>query len=138
MKKVYISGALTGVPHVEDLKALYEKIAKFCEARGWEAYVPHLNSDPLNDPDLTPRRVYDMDHHEVITSDMVIAYVGWPSLGVGQELEIACQHDIPLILLAETDLKVSRMALGNPLVVKEVRYSDEDDLFKKLAETMDE
>jgi 2'-5' RNA ligase len=51
---VYVSGALTGVPNIEELKEFYEAIATLCQDMGIEAYVPHLNSDPHKHAGLSP------------------------------------------------------------------------------------
>ncbi|MFN4954771.1 MAG: XRE family transcriptional regulator, partial [Aphanizomenon sp.] len=83
MYKIYVSGALTNVENPIETKALYEKIGLVCEEIGFQAYVPHLHTDPVNNPDITPREVFDKDKHQVSISDLVIAYLGSLSFGVG-------------------------------------------------------
>lgn len=133
MKRVYVSGALTGVPNISSLKNFYEAIADLCSELGMEVYVPHLNSDPKKHAGLSPSVVYEMDSHQVKTANLVIAYVGVPSLGVGQELEIAHYEDIPVILLYEAgDKPVSRMARGLPVVIRQIAFTDYPDALEQL------
>ncbi|MBT6691089.1 XRE family transcriptional regulator [Candidatus Parcubacteria bacterium] len=136
--KVYISGALTGIPHVEELKKFYEEIAALCGLLGLEPYVPHLNSDPQAHASISPEEVYKMDSHQVKIADLVIAYIGMPSLGVGQELEISNYEDVPLIILYEGDKPVSRMAKGNPAVIKQVVFSSYEDALEQLRPALEE
>ncbi len=74
-----------------------------------------------------------MDRARVAASDLLLAYVGLPSLGVGSEIEIAHEHGIPIVLLAEQSAQVSRMARGNPAVVAELRFDDCTDCLEQLA-----
>ena len=47
--------------------------------------------------------MYEIDRARVSRSGLVIAYAGTPSFGVGIEVEIAREHGIPVILVAERD-----------------------------------
>ena len=137
--KVYVSGALTGVLHVEELKKFYEDIAAVCRRLGLEPYVPHVNSDPVAHADISPGEVYEMDSHQVKIADLVIAYVGTPSLGVGQELEISHYEGVPLIILYEGDGRpVSRMTRGNPAVIQQITFCDYSDALLHLQEFLQE
>ena len=131
--QVYVSGPLTGVPNVLVLKKFYEKIAQICLDLKMTAYLPHLKSDPIKHANIPPEDVYKMDSHQVIIADLIIAYIGVPSLGVGAELEIAHYNNIPIILLYEAgDKPVSRMARGNPAVINQIVFIDFDDAIIKL------
>ena len=131
--KIYVSGALTGVPNVSELQKLYEAIAQLCTDMGFDVYVPHLKSDPIKHAGLAPEQVYEMDSHNVKTAHLVIAYIGVPSLGVGAELEIAHYEEIPIILLYEAGNKpVSRMARGNPAVKGHVIFVDAEDALNQI------
>ncbi len=136
--KAYVSGALTGIETLTGLKPFYEAIGKLCKQYNIDAYVPHLNTDPIKNPLLTAQDVYQLDSSKVIESDLVIAYVGVPSLGVGQEIEIAREHHIPVVLLMEDKVKISRMARGSPAVITEIRFSDYTDGLNKLSEWLKE
>ncbi len=132
-RQVYVSGALTGIDNPGAVKTFYEDIAKVCEETGWQPYVPHLVSDPIKNPAMTPRDVYKLDRKQVSRADLIVAYVGIPSLGVGAEIEIAREHDVPVLLLMESSGSVSRMIRGNPAVVAELKFADYADALNQLA-----
>jgi hypothetical protein len=130
--RVYISGALTGLPRPEATKAFYEALADVCAGAGMTAYVPHLSTDPLRYPELSSQEVYALDRSQVLASDLVIAYTGFPSLGVGMELEIAHQASIPVLLLAEEGTPLSRMARGCPAVIGEIFFNAQDEALERV------
>lgn len=131
INKIYISGALTHAD--ENKKLVYEKISKICRTVCLNIYVPHLNgTDPIKHPAITPQEVWQKDHQEVASADLIIAYVGLPSLGVGAELEIARITNSDIILWWHKNEKVSRMALGNPAIIAQIEADDENDLYEKL------
>jgi hypothetical protein len=99
IKKAYVSGALTGTGHPAVLRKLYEDIGQVCVRARIDAYIPHLISDPDKNPTLSPREIYELDRGKVAEADLVIAYAGTPSLGVGMEIEIACENNVPVLLL---------------------------------------
>ena len=136
MYKIYVSGALTDVKNPIETKALYEKIGLVCEEIGLQAYVPHLHTDPVNNPDITPREVFDKDKHQVSISDLVIAYLGSLSFGVGMELAYAENNKIPIILLYETGKRISRFPRGIPTVIAEIQFNDYEDALNQLKEVL--
>ena len=136
MYKIYVSGALTDVENPIETKALYEKIGLVCEKVGLQAYVPHLHTDPVNNPDITPREVFDKDKYEVSISDLVIAYLGSLSFGVGMELAYAENSKIPIILLYETGKRISRFPRGIPTVIAEIQFNDYEDALNQLKEVL--
>ena len=111
--KIYVSGALTGIENPEGTKYFYEAIGLLWEEIGYQAYVPHLNTDPIKNPNITPRKVFETDKHQVSTSDLVIAYLGCPSFGVGMELAYAETKGIPIILLYEQGKKNIKISPGD-------------------------
>ncbi len=136
---IYWSGALTGVPDVEVKKAFYESLAAVAAQLGFSNYLPHQNSDPTNDPDITPEAVYQMDNQRIEEAGLVVAYLGQPSLGVGMELVLtAIVHQIPLILVYEKSAKVSRMARGVPGVRTHIVFEDEADATAQLHNALSE
>jgi len=139
---VYISGALTGLSENSCMKKFYERIAstvdKVCGTG--TAYVPHMNTDPIVHPDVTPEEVYQLDKQKVCTSNLVIAYVGIPSIGVGAELEMANNQNIPILLLYRKGENVSRLPRGMKQVKGIFEYSTEEEALQwveqKLREAM--
>ncbi|MBP0018923.1 MAG: XRE family transcriptional regulator [Cyanobacteria bacterium SBLK] len=130
--QVYISGALTGISNPEKVKKFYESIGLLCEERGLKSYIPHLNTDPIKNADITPDRVFKTDKHMVEISDLVVAYLGCPSLGVGMELAYAESKNIPLILLYEKEKNISRFPRGIPTVFAEIKFKNFSDAIAQL------
>lgn len=132
MLNIYISGALTGIENFLEIKTFYEAIGALCQQIELQSYVPHLNTDPINHPDVTPRQVFELDKHQVSQSDLVIAYIGFASLGVGMELAYADTNSTPIVLLYEKDKHISRFPRGIPTVIAEIQFVDYEDALMQL------
>lgn len=132
MYEIYVSGALTSAPNALELKTFYENIAELCRNISLSAYVPHLNTDPINNPNVSPRLVFETDKHQVTQSDLVIAYIGVPSTGVGMELAYAEVSAIPIILMYEEGKSISRFPRGIPGLVAEIQFTTFSDALAKL------
>lgn len=130
--KAYISGALTGLDSSRNYRMIYELIGSLCRKLKIESYIPHLHADPVKNPEIPAKRVWQKDHNEILNSEITIAYVGQPSLGVGAELEITRVYNKRLVIWYFKDEKVSRMALGNPAVEKVIIAENQTDLIKQL------
>ncbi|HEY8825956.1 MAG TPA: hypothetical protein VIP07_13885 [Candidatus Limnocylindria bacterium] len=131
--EAYISGALTALDDAPRTKLFYEVLAEIAEATGLRAYLPHRVSDPVAAANLDPRAVYEIDRAHVTSAAVLIAYAGIPSFGVGIEVELAREHAVPVIVVAERDRPISRHLLGNPAVVEVVKFADLDGLRRALA-----
>ena len=128
-------------------KKHYERIhEQVCKPLSVDLYLPHLHSDPEHNSDIIPETVYLVDRLMVTSSKFVIACLDLPSLGVGQEIEIALQTGIPVIAYKHARTRVSRMPLGSPILCDDVygalsaeedserviEYESEEELFQKL------
>lgn len=132
----YISGALTAVGDGAAARHLYELLADVVAAEGYAAYLPHRHTDPIAAPDMAPPEVYAVDRRRIAEATVLVAYAGAPSFGVGTEVEIAREHGVPVILVAERDRAVSRILLGNPAVREVVRFGDAAELRTSLAQAV--
>jgi nucleoside 2-deoxyribosyltransferase len=110
--QAYISGALTHVAQADNVRSFYEDLAHACELEGGVPYLPHLSADPQAHPGLSPENVYARDVAAVLESDLMIAYIGLPSLGVGAEIAMAAAARIPLIGVRRPGDVVSRFITG--------------------------
>src|SRR2546429_7346534 len=126
--EAYISGALTALDDAPRTKLFYEVLAEIAEAAGLRAYLPHRVTDPVATAEVDPRTVYEIDRAHVTSAAVLIAYAGIPSFGVGIEVELAREHGVPVIVVAERDRPISRLLLGNPPVVEVVKFPDLDGL----------
>lgn len=133
--KVYISGALTNgsLEKVEHMKQFYEAIAEVCEKRGYSAYVPHRHTDPIANTSVLPDDVYKIDMREVANADLILAYMGMASHGVGMEIERAYHEGRKVVLIYEQGTKVSRLPRGCPAVVAEIQFAGQEDALGKIA-----
>ena len=119
------------------MRIIYEELGETVKKFASDVYIPHLGgTDPVLNPGVTPLDVWIKDHREVASSDLVIAYVGEPSLGVGAELEIARVTASNIILWWFKGEKVSRMALGNPAVSAKIEADNKEDLLNKIYELL--
>src|SRR2546423_5428510 len=131
--EAYISGTLTALDDSPRTKLFYELLAEIVEAAGLRAYLPHRVTDPVGAAHLDPRSVYEIDRAHVTGATVLVAYAGIPSFGVGIEVEVAREHAVPVIVVAERDRPISRLLLGNPAVVEVVKFADLDGLRRALA-----
>jgi nucleoside 2-deoxyribosyltransferase len=112
MNSAYISGALMGAGDLAYVRGLYEAFAQACEAAGVRAYLPHQNTDPDIQWDLADDEVTTKDLNELSNADVIVAYLGEPSLGVGAELVIAMQQNKTILAVYECRRKISRFVRG--------------------------
>src|SRR3982074_1061311 len=131
--EAYISGALTALDDAPRTKLFYELLAEIAEASGLHAYLPHRVTDPVAAAHLDPRSVYEIDRAHVTRAVVLIAYAGIPSFGGGIEVELAREHSVPVIVVAERERPISRLLLGNPAVVEVVKFADLDGLRRTLG-----
>ena len=70
------------------------------------------HADPVRDAHLSNIDVAERDVDNVTAADVLVAYVGEPSLGVGAEVAIALRAGKTVLVVAEADRRVSRFLLG--------------------------
>ena len=135
--KIFFSGPLTNLTNPEATKAFYIQLADVAQQRGFDYFWAFLSgTDPMNNPEVAPKDVYQRDIAELEKSDVMVAYVGEPSTGTGLEIEHAYIKGIPVYLLYEKGKKISRMLRGCPAVKKELVFSDETDALKQFQELL--
>lgn len=136
--KIYISGALTNVDDLETtqsltgLKRFYEVLANVVSDYGHMPYLPHLHTDPVEHAGVSPQEVYQTDIEKVQESDMVLAYVGVPSFGVGVELGHAANLGVPIVLVVDGPQPLSRLLTGLPTVRTVIRSETKEGLVDQL------
>ena len=108
LRRAYIAVSLTRLSDVEE-KKFYDDVALVAKKYGFEPYVPHHVTDPVINPDFTPEDVLEINLDQLTRADILISYVGEPSLGTGMEIMFAWQREMPVILLYEKNAAISRM-----------------------------
>ena len=112
--KIYFAGAIRGGR--EDAQ-LYENIIAYLKGKG-QVLTEHVGSTALNWKGETCRKdeeIYNRDMEWLKSSDIMIAEVTTPSLGVGYELGIAEKLNIPILCLyrVKKGKSLSAMIQGN-------------------------
>ncbi len=165
--KIYLACGLTHVPRdeFEAYCALIHKVAGALDGLFETNGVKYalIDSDPQlakKDPVDKARLCYLWDRTMVEEADLIIAEASYPSIGMGIELQIAEQSDIPIVLcfdknekhrapaakytnpdMSEHELQlgegyVSLMALGLPSVVRCIGYRDLDDCIDQISDVV--
>jgi hypothetical protein len=130
MKSVYVFGPIyiSG----DDYLPIYKRINKLCE--NYFDSVIGTYPDFWNTNE-TPQQFWNRTYEVITKCDLFIAECSAPSHGVGMELQMAQQQNIPVISLVRDDVEnfeKSLMVLGLPNLRSVVRYHDVDDLVVKL------
>ncbi len=128
MDSVYIFGPI----HLfgEDYLPIYKSLTKLC--KGYFKKVICTYPDFWDSTNETPEQFYDRTYKVITKCDLFIADVTSPSLGVGMELQMGQEHNIPCIAICKEGNKISKMVLGNPIVKKTIYYKNLEDLNNKL------
>lgn len=132
-----VIGPLTVYHAHKKVRDFYDAIVKACNKKGFTAYNAHKFTDPYKHSSINPKDVYYIDKKLVSGVKLVVAYVGFPSTGTGQELEIAEDNHIPIILIYEKNRKISRMVLGNPSVIKKVVFTNFKEAIPKIQKAVE-
>ncbi len=131
--KIYFAGSIRGGRQkAED----YKKIIQFLSLYG-EVLTEHIGDPSLSSQgeERSCEEIYTRDIAWVDDSEVVVAEVTVPSLGVGYEIKHAEQANKKVICLYHNtgDGKLSAMIEGNKKLIV-VIYQDLDDLFQQLTD----
>ena len=126
--KIYFCGSIRGG---RQLATTYQKIITMLKA-DHQVLTEHLGDDneiETKDRILSDRQIHDRDMDWIRQSDLVVAEVTIPSLGVGYEIGRAIELNIPVLCLfnASSDKKLSAMIAGSG-GAENHEYHDLDDL----------
>ncbi len=127
----YIASPLTGLDDEAkaDLERKLELLNNVCYEYGIDTYNPGKFTDPDKNPEIKPYIVYQTDRNKVRTSDLFVLLAMKPSFGAGQEVEIAYNSLVPMIIIYPQDSKLSRMVTGIPTKLKySMSFDDEETL----------
>jgi nucleoside 2-deoxyribosyltransferase len=127
---VYISGPLKAAADLNAARSFYELLAEVCRRNGLKAYLPHQRTDPIHHAEASAASVFKRDIDAMLQADLIVAYIGAPSSGVGAELAFAHQRAIPTIALYGPEGVASRFIEGmleDMPGATLVAYADEND-----------
>ncbi len=127
MKKIYFAGSIRGG---RDDHELYGQIIDMLKKYG-TVLTEHVGDKKLTPmgEDSAVRFLYDRDMDWVRESDIIVAEVAQPSLGVGYEIGYAEAQGKKIVCLycPQEGRRLSAMLLGNPKV-EVFEYSDLSEL----------
>jgi nucleoside 2-deoxyribosyltransferase len=130
--KIYFAGSIRGGR--ED-KNLYSQIIKNLQKYG-TVLTEHIGDQNLTDSgeDLSDKFIYERDLYLIKESDIVVAEVTQPSLGVGYEIGKAEELGKKILCLyRENNKRISAMISGNENLVT-LKYNTLDELFKNIKD----
>lgn len=128
---VYMSGPLSAVSKDERNrleKEVYERVYDTCNQMDLKCYCPHMSQTDTSNRQISHGEIWDIDYENVISSDVLVAYIGHPALGVGAEVEMAREAHNEILLLVESDSydadidSVSRLITGNPSIRALIKF----------------
>ena len=126
--KIYFAGSIRGG---REFQKYYTEIISHLKNYGI-VLTEHIGDPDLDDSgenDLSDREIYQRDKDWIIESDVIIAEVSNPSLGVGYELGLSEAIGRPVLCLyhSANPKSLSAMVAGNKSFTTEI-YSTMDDL----------
>jgi nucleoside 2-deoxyribosyltransferase len=123
--KLYVGCSLSHASEV--FKESVETLKKDLRDKGYEVF------DFVGLVNGTAKEVYEWDiQHCVGECDAFVAICDEPSIGLGWELAVAQQLNKPILALAHTEAKVTRMLLGAAEVEPNLRF----ERYEQLSDTI--
>lgn len=128
MKNIYFAGSIRGG---RDDAKLYKQLIDELKKYG-AVLTEHIGAKEVSF-DLSDRHIHDRDLEWLSSSDILIAEVTIPSLGVGYEIGRAVSMKIPVVCLYRQrgEALLSAMIAGSP-AVQTFNYSDMEEAIEIL------
>ena len=131
--KIYFSGSIRGGRDDVDI---YRQIINYLQSFG-EVLTEHIGNSSLQSSGETQtddKEIHDRDMELLLESDLVIAEVTNPSLGVGYEIARALEYDKRVICIyrKQENKRISAMILGSEDILS-FEYQDIESLKKILS-----
>lgn len=136
MTSVYVFGPIyiSGIDYLET----YKKINSICEKYFDKVLGTYPDFWNTNE---NAREFWDRTYSSITGCNLFIAECSTPSHGVGMEMQMGQEHNIPLIVVAKADIKnfeKSLMVMGLPNLKCVIRYKDFEDLYAQLNKVLKE
>ena len=132
--KIYFCGSIRGG---RELARTYELIIEMLHKYG-SVLTEHVGSNEViqsKDSELSDREIHDRDLGWIVESDVLVAEVTVPSLGVGYEIGRALEMDKPVLCLFDvrSGKSLSAMIAGSEKLLTK-RYKETGDIEAILEE----
>jgi 2'-deoxynucleoside 5'-phosphate N-hydrolase len=115
MRKIYFAGSIRGGrSHMETYKDIIKHLMSFGEVL--TEHIGHEGLSPMGEEKMTDPEIYDRDMEWLTSSDVIVADVTVPSLGVGFEIARAIDMKKKVLCLfsADSGSRLSAMISGCP------------------------
>lgn len=133
MAKIYFCGSIRGGRH---LAHTYEELIEILQGHGI-VLTEHLGDDDeiqKKDRLLSDREIHDRDLQWIIESDMLVAEVTIPSLGVGYEIGRATAMGKPILCLFNKNSQYALSAMIAGIEGVEVCYYNRPEEMEEILE----
>jgi len=134
--KIYFSASIAGG---RKYLSIYKKIVAHLKTNGHVVLSEHIIRDDIfsDDEKWSPRNVFEQDIQWLDESDVVIAEVSNPSLGVGYEICYALTKGLKVLCAFESGLFISKMITGNTAETLELfEYQNVYELLEKIDQNL--
>ena len=134
--KIYFAASISGGRKYEKT---YQFIVDFLKKQGHTILTEHIAYPSVFEEEkhISPEKVYSRDLDWLSESEIVIAEVSNPSLGVGYEIAKALEMKKPVFCVYHSGIFLTKMITGNKdplLTVKE--YSSRTELLSIMADNL--
>ena len=133
--KIYFAGSIRGGRNDAEI---YSQIIEFLQRYG-EVLTEHVGKKDLNsmgESALSDKQIHDRDIKWLLESDLIVAEVTNPSLGVGYEIGRAIEAEKKIICLyRESDKKLSAMISGSKNI-DTIKYYQLEDIKKAIEDIL--
>ena len=130
--KIYFSGSIRGGREDADI---YRQIIDYLQDFGHvlSEHIGDSSLDSVGESQINDQDIHDRDIELLLESDIVIAEVTNPSLGVGYEIAKAIEYKKKVICIyrKKGNKRISAMILGSPDIIS-LEYQDIESLKKIL------
>lgn len=135
--KVYYAAAMLGDrSNLRDNKLIFEALRK----AGFDVLTEHVVEEVLDIyRGLTPREIFERDIKLLEESDVVVADISYPSLGVGFEIAYGLLKNRKVIAICREDRLAVTSALIRGITWNNfhlLTYTDPGDVVKKIMSTL--
>jgi hypothetical protein len=127
MTRAYVFGPIT--QHGERFLPVYKCALSVCKKHFDET----IGSWPdFWEPENDRQAYFDRIRRTLVTADLFVGEFTMPSHGVGMELQMACERNIPVIGMAEAGTTISSLVLGMPNLRGMIFYQGLEDMERQL------
>lgn len=136
--KIYFAGAIRGGRQkIEDYKKMIQKLEQYGEVL--TKHIADENITSKGEENLSQEQIYKRDIDWLKESDIMVADISIPSLGVGYEIGYAESLKKKIICLYENNSSASLSAMvGGNNNINTYRYNDIEEVLKTIEKALNE